>query len=117
LPKCEPYLVLRNGNENGEDERARDLWTNAVESEVRRRLDHYLGAMWMVLRVDRRCVPRGANLAECYETKDEFIIMGHPKSDDESHDCDAMGCGTLSHVLHRIPKTATATAIAKAKRE
>ena len=51
-------------------------------------------------------VPAGTKLAECYETDKEYIILGQPDSDDESHNCDAMGCGTMSHVLVRVRKEA-----------
>lgn len=31
------------------------------------------------------------------------ILVGSPDSDDESHDCDRMGCSTVVHVLARLP--------------
>lgn len=41
--------------------------------------------------------------AEVHLTKTELIVLGDPDQDDEAHNCDAMGCGTFSHVLHRQP--------------
>lgn len=61
-----------------------------------------------VIRVPKRLIPTGAQLVECYETKDEFIILGHPDShaaDDESgHNCDQMGCSSVFHVIARYSK-------------
>ena len=31
----------------------------------------------------------------------EIVVCGQPEDDDESHNCDEMGCATLSHVLLR----------------
>lgn len=32
----------------------------------------------------------------------EFVIIGQPEdSNDESHNCDQMGCSTVEHVLYR----------------
>jgi hypothetical protein len=93
--------------EMGSAERARYLLAEAIQGEVKKRLDAYLNDEWMILRVPRLAVPDGAQLAECYETEKEFVIVGMPDADDEEHDCDAMGCGTLSHVLHRIKKRNT----------
>jgi hypothetical protein len=33
--------------------------------------------------------------------KGEIVITGAPIEDDESHNCDAMGCSSVSHVLYR----------------
>lgn len=41
--------------------------------------------------------------AEVHATKTELIVLGEPDDNDESHNCDAMGCGTFSHVLFRFP--------------
>ena len=90
-----------------EEARCRDLWKKAVDAEVEKRMDDYFNEEWAVLRVPRLAVPDGAQLAECYETATEFVIVGTPDADNEEHNCDAMGCGTLSHVLHRIKKTTT----------
>ena len=38
-------------------------------------------------------------------TKTEFMVLGDP-GDDEDHDCDAMGCSSVSHVLVRLPLAA-----------
>jgi hypothetical protein len=34
-------------------------------------------------------------------TKRELIVLGNPE--DESHNCDAMGCSSVSHVRYRVP--------------
>lgn len=57
---------------------------------------------WMEIRVRKDLVPAGATLVEAYLSDGEIVVMGQPKTDDD-HNCDAMGCGTLSHVLHRFP--------------
>ena len=51
-------------------------------------------------------IPRGAQFRECYETADEIVVCGEPPpaENDDSHNCDEMGCTTLSHVLYRFPK-------------
>jgi len=51
----------------------------------------------------KRNAPMGSILCECYETADEYVIIGHP-GDDETHNCDAMGCGSMSHVVARVNK-------------
>lgn len=58
---------------------------------------------WVEIRVRRDFIPKGAKLVEAYLTPREVIVMGWPGEDDETHNCDAMGCGTLSHVLYRLP--------------
>ena len=57
--------------------------------------------------IDAHYIPDGATYRECYETATEFIICGQPREDDEGHNCDAMGCTTLNHVLHRVSKPNT----------
>jgi len=49
-------------------------------------------------------IPLGSQLRECYETEDEIFVLGWPQEDDESHNCDALGCSTMSHVLYRFSK-------------
>jgi hypothetical protein len=56
---------------------------------------------WCEVRVRKDLIPKGSVLVEAYLTEREIIVMGQPKDDD--HNCDAMGCGTLSHVLYRLP--------------
>jgi hypothetical protein len=56
------------------------------------------------ISVPKSLIPNGGKLVECYETEREFVICGEVDSDDESHNCDAMGCGSFSHVIARIPK-------------
>lgn len=66
---------------------------------------HHLGndlEEWCEVRVRKDLIPKGATLVEAYLTEKEIVVMGQPKEDDENHNCDAMGCGTLSHVLYRL---------------
>lgn len=71
-----------------------------------------------IIRVPKVCIPQGAKLVEAYETETEIIVCGDPPSEPEglteeqyskwyetSHNCDAMGCGTFSHVLYRFKKS------------
>ena len=64
---------------------------------------------WDTIRVPKNHIPRGARLIEAYETEREIIVLGEPpddehKPEEEQHNCDAMGCGSLSHVLYRFEK-------------
>lgn len=59
---------------------------------------------YQVISVHNDDIPKGAKLVECYETEKEIIVVGSPQSDDPEHNCDALGCSTLSHVLHRFDK-------------
>lgn len=86
-----------------EASRARRALEESIRGEVDRRIKAYFESEWMILRVPRYSVPEGAQLAECYQTAKEWIIMGQPSESDD-HNCDEMGCGTLSHVLVRIPR-------------
>ena len=31
----------------------------------------------------------------------EIVVCGIPDEEDENHDCDQMGCSSISHVLYR----------------
>jgi hypothetical protein len=33
----------------------------------------------------------------------DLVLLGTPRDDDEGHNCDAMSCSSLSHVLLRVP--------------
>jgi len=46
-------------------------------------------------------IPEGAKLVECYLTDSQVIVCGDP-CDDENHNCDQMGCSSMSHVIHRF---------------
>ena len=48
-----------------------------------------------------RFIPEGYTPIEAYENGEEIIILGTPE--DESHNCDDMGCGTC-HITYRIYK-------------
>jgi hypothetical protein len=69
---------------------------------------HHLGndlEEWAEIRVRKDYIPKGARLVEAYQTDREVIVMGWPSQndDDESHNCDAMGCGSAgSHVMYRL---------------
>jgi len=50
-----------------------------------------------------------APIGQAFDAGHEIVIVGVPKSDvpedsPEFHNCDAMGCGSFSHVLYRFPK-------------
>jgi hypothetical protein len=69
------------------------------------------------ISIPKDCIPAGGKLVEAYETEREIIVCGDPEPEPEglskeemeawyenSHNCDAMGCGTLSHVTYRFDK-------------
>ena len=33
---------------------------------------------------------------------DQLIVIGDPDEDDETHNCDHMGCSSVNHVLYRF---------------
>lgn len=41
--------------------------------------------------------------AAVYVTRTELIVVGSPDDDDVNHNCDALGCTSVSHVLYRVP--------------
>ena len=80
----------------------------AAEAAMWRDIDK-MRANYEILMVDKLSIPAGTKLAECYETETEWVVVGEPwHGDDENdpryHNCDAMGCCTLSHVVARIHK-------------
>lgn len=46
--------------------------------------------------------PEDTEQVVCFLQDDQYVILGHP--DDWEHDCDAMGCSSVSHVVRRVPK-------------
>lgn len=40
-----------------------------------------------------------------FVSEKEIVITGFPKSDDETHNCDYMGCSSISHVIFRADIT------------
>jgi hypothetical protein len=64
----------------------------------------------VTISVPEDCIPAGGKLVEAYETEHEIIVCGDPpdepegKPEEDWHNCDAMGCGTLSHVIYRFTK-------------
>lgn len=75
---------------------------------------------YLTIVVDKRFVPEGAKLVECYETATEWVVVGDPSDEEDEHgnpihNCDEMGCCTFSHVVARLQKrraAATSGAIA-----
>jgi hypothetical protein len=49
---------------------------------------------------------KGRATEVCVTARGEVVILGSPVGDDESHNCDAMGCGQC-HVLWRSGKWLT----------
>ncbi len=49
-------------------------------------------------------IPVGAILRECYETETEIVVCGPIEANDVLHNCDEMGCSSVSHVLYRFKK-------------
>ena len=48
-------------------------------------------------------------IGDAYETEREIVIVGYPAPDEhlpeeEQHNCDALGCSSVSHVLYRFRK-------------
>jgi hypothetical protein len=87
---------------------------------VDKRLDKFTGPEFSIIKVENRYIPKGAKLVEAYETDAEIIVLGEPETEPEglsdaeyraweetSHNCDAMGCATFSHVAYRFPKLQT----------
>jgi hypothetical protein len=70
--------------------------------------------MCEVVFVERRYIPEGGRLVEAYETPREIVVCGEPpqalggfdESDETAHNCDALGCSTISHVVYRFAKPA-----------
>lgn len=54
-----------------------------------------------IIRVKKTCIPRGARLVEAYICGSVLLVIGQPAPEDEDHNCDMVGCGTLSHVIFR----------------
>ena len=42
-----------------------------------------------------------ADIDEVFITDNGLVITGCPEEDDENHDCDYAGCGSLGHVVYR----------------
>jgi hypothetical protein len=64
-----------------------------------------------VISVHKRAIPANSHLVEAYETDTEIVVCGEPPNENEGeypadHDCDFMGCASLSHVVYRFDKKA-----------
>ncbi len=55
-----------------------------------------------IICIRQDTIRSGAKLVEAYETDEEIIVMGQPTEDD-NHNCDAIGCG-WGHVMWRFKK-------------
>jgi hypothetical protein len=57
------------------------------------------------IEIDRSMIPEGAVLLEAYLHEGALVVMHEEVLGElgEEHNCDAMGCGTGSHVWARIP--------------
>lgn len=53
---------------------------------------------------DRNQIPAFAKPLDAYESATEFIILFGKEPLPETHNCDEMGCSTVSHVRLRIKK-------------
>ncbi len=53
---------------------------------------------------ERHNIPTGCRPIEVYENEKEFVVLFGKEPLPESHNCDEMGCSTVSHVRLRIPK-------------
>ena len=49
---------------------------------------------------ERRRVPMGAERLSAYLYRGQVVIMGDPENED--HNCDAMGCSSVEHVIRRF---------------
>ena len=48
-------------------------------------------------------VPESYRAVEAFMSADEVVVLDDVDSDDETHSCDAMGCGSLgNHVVERL---------------
>jgi hypothetical protein len=52
-------------------------------------------------RVDENGVPAGWTRVEAYTDGRRLVVLGEPE-EGEAHNCDAMGCGSFSHVVARV---------------
>ena len=69
-------------------------------------VDEKTGAERRIFSVASGFIPKSGKLVEAYETDTEYIICGSPDENDEDHNCDVMGCSSVSHVVRRFPKIA-----------
>jgi hypothetical protein len=58
----------------------------------------------LVAQIDCRQLTGGfleLETGTAYITETELVITGQPAPDDERHNCDALGCSSVSHVIFR----------------
>lgn len=46
-------------------------------------------------------IPVGYRKIEAYTNGKEIVAVEWPESEDENHNCDALGCSSVSHVKYR----------------
>lgn len=129
-PVTTPGAAVRDGRaevgawqkraENAES-RLKELRESLEESNLGKAVNYWMGRATdaeqslehsedcQVISVPNNMIPKGTRLVECYETERNYIILGQPsdcedENSPEYHNCDAMGCGTLSHVVKIVPK-------------
>jgi hypothetical protein len=60
---------------------------------------------YVTISVRKDLIPEGTKLIEAYKTKDEIIVLGNPywfcHGHPSRHNCDAMGCSSVAHVIIR----------------
>jgi hypothetical protein len=60
---------------------------------------------WIFERRFKYMIPEGfkeiEGVTNVYLSENQIVVVGIPDEDDEDHNCDYMGCGSLTHVLFR----------------
>lgn len=41
------------------------------------------------------------NISGVFVSENEIVVTGTPHEDDDNHNCDVMGCSSVSHVIYR----------------
>jgi len=58
-------------------------------------------AAWADVQTRLRVIPDDFVPIAAYTDEQEIVVLGDPRG--EVHDCDVLGCGSLGHVVARIP--------------
>lgn len=56
-----------------------------------------------IISIQREKIPNGSVLVECCESKDAFLIFGHPDKV-ANHNCSIMGCYGDKHIIYKFKK-------------